>query len=225
MTDRIYGPLTVPGKLPGKGDTLNDAKWTEFYSLYCPYICHIAKMRGLNTHDAEDIAQKVMSQLVEQMRTFEYDPKNGRFRGYLQEMTRCRIIDLKRKHNPAGDGKDRQHNKPGNDGGDFATSTIDRVPDPKTSETDKHDNDEWNKVVIRKAIAIMRKSRKISDERIQIFIAYCVEHQSPSELSAKLGITPNAIFLVKNQLMPLFETACIEAKEYVDRPCVRDEKA
>jgi len=67
--------------------------WAEFQRRYGPMI------RGWCRHwfprETEDKVQDVYCKLVDRLRTFEYDPARGRFRGWLKTLTNRLMSDLK----------------------------------------------------------------------------------------------------------------------------------
>ena len=57
--------------------------WEEFVHYYHGYVYGIARRMGLNHHDAEEVVQAVMLKCWQKLPEFEYDPRKGRFRGWL----------------------------------------------------------------------------------------------------------------------------------------------
>ena len=57
--------------------------WGEFVKYYQGYVYGIARRMGLNHHDAEEVVQTVMLKCWQKLPEFEYDPRKGRFRGWL----------------------------------------------------------------------------------------------------------------------------------------------
>jgi RNA polymerase sigma-70 factor (ECF subfamily) len=58
-------------------------------------------------HEVDDRVQDVYCKLVERLKTFEYDPARGRFRGWLKTLTQRLMADLKRAIRPtSSEGQD-----------------------------------------------------------------------------------------------------------------------
>jgi len=64
-------------------DPADEQAWREFEARYCELVLRYCLRRGLQRVDSEDVRQQVWINLAKGLRNFEYDPKRGRFRGYL----------------------------------------------------------------------------------------------------------------------------------------------
>jgi RNA polymerase sigma factor (sigma-70 family) len=88
-TWRTHASLLIEVRDPG-----NQQAWAEFERRYRPMI------RGWCRHwfprETEDRVQDVYCKLVDRMKTFEYDPAKGRFRGWLKTLTNRLMADVKR---------------------------------------------------------------------------------------------------------------------------------
>ncbi len=72
-------------------DSADDSAWREFDAKYRELILCYCRVRGLQTSDAEDVRQIAMANLAKSLRSFEYKPARGRFRGYLGQVVRSAI--------------------------------------------------------------------------------------------------------------------------------------
>lgn len=71
--------------------------WREFVEHYGAKIFHWCRNRGLQDADAEDLTQDLLIKLVEQLKTFKYDPTRS-FRAWLKTITIHALIDAVKKH-------------------------------------------------------------------------------------------------------------------------------
>jgi RNA polymerase sigma factor (sigma-70 family) len=78
-----------------RGD--EDEGWQSFYRQYAPAVFRVARMRGLDAHDAEDIVQQVMIETARHIGSFEYREGRGRFRGWVRTITENKIVDAFRR--------------------------------------------------------------------------------------------------------------------------------
>lgn len=67
--------------------------WSTFVDLYGPFIYQICQRSGLCDHESADTTQNVFMRLLGKIRTFEYRPEVGKFRGWLGRLTRNEIAE------------------------------------------------------------------------------------------------------------------------------------
>ena len=60
--------------------------WSRFVDLYTPLIFFWARKTGLQTQDASDLVQDVLSIVFQKLPTFTYEPAKS-FRGWLRKVT------------------------------------------------------------------------------------------------------------------------------------------
>ena len=109
----------------------DEISWDEFYLKYAPIVKALAKFKGLNTADADDICQQVMMQFFKQSKTFKFDPNIAKFRTYFGLIVNSKICSYFRgsKENP----------------------TDDMEWIPVDAEPDTLFMDEWRKTVLKEA--------------------------------------------------------------------------
>lgn len=81
------------------------ASWTEFLAIYRPVVYRLARAKGLQDSDAEDLAQRVFLSVARAIGSWEPIPDGPPFRVWLFKITRNAILNaLTRKppDQPAG---------------------------------------------------------------------------------------------------------------------------
>jgi RNA polymerase sigma-70 factor (ECF subfamily) len=81
--------------------------WSNFVERYGPKIYGWCRQRGLQEADCQDVTQEVLTQLVQKLRTFAYDPGKGSFRSWLKTVTHHAWCDyLEHRQRAGGVGAD-----------------------------------------------------------------------------------------------------------------------
>lgn len=66
--------------------------WEEFVELYQSVVYRVARNRGLQDADAEDLTQEVLMTVARKVEDFDFS-KNGSFRGWLLKITRDLVVN------------------------------------------------------------------------------------------------------------------------------------
>src|SRR5262245_41036847 len=66
---------------------MDNRAWSIFVKRYGPKISAWCRRQGLRQGGVEEVTQKVMVKLVVKLRKFTYEPRKGRFRGWLKKVT------------------------------------------------------------------------------------------------------------------------------------------
>jgi len=83
----------------------NREAWEEFASLYRPVIFRLARQRGLQDADAQDLAQQVLMAVASAIGDWEKSHEEVRFRHWLRRVARNAIVNaLSRQPRDRGAG-------------------------------------------------------------------------------------------------------------------------
>jgi len=74
--------------------------WKEFVAIYRPAVYRLARRRGLQDADAEDLAQRVLVSVSTAIQTWEKDESRGTFRAWLLRVARNAIINALTRRPP-----------------------------------------------------------------------------------------------------------------------------
>jgi len=118
-----------PGRTPGQVTPLSllervrahdPEAWHRLVRLYQPLVLSWCARGGINTTDAEDVAQEVFTAAAGALDRFHRDRPGDTFRGWLRAITRNQILLLFR----------RNRGRPQAEGGSAAWQNLQAVVDP-----------------------------------------------------------------------------------------------
>ena len=147
--------------------------WSEFRSRYAPIIAGFASKCGANRQDIDDIIQDVMASFLGASGEFAYDPKKGRFRGYLKTCTLRAAI--KRA------GKNIR----------FRGIPLEEIPQAELA-VEPIWNDVWEEQLVARALSIVRHECQNSVV-FQAFEQYVLLDRSAEIVAKELGTTTNNV--------------------------------
>lgn len=86
--------------------------WCEFVEIYRPVIVRLARKKGMQETDAEDVAQQVLAAVAKAVEQREHDRKRAKFRTWLHRVAHNAILNALARR------------KPDRGSGDSATLTL-----------------------------------------------------------------------------------------------------
>ena len=84
----------------------NREAWDDFALIYRPVIYRLARRRGLQDADAQDLAQRVLMAVASAIGSWEKSNESVRFRHWLRRVARNAIVNAlsRRPHDRAAGG-------------------------------------------------------------------------------------------------------------------------
>jgi RNA polymerase sigma factor (sigma-70 family) len=181
-------PSTRPSLLIRLRDHRDDIAWSEFTSIYGPLVSQLARRRGLQLADEQDLVQDVFRAVARAMDRYDPDPSLGSFRAWLSTIARNLIINLlaaKRRH-PQGTGDS-----------DIAR-LLEAQPDPAGEESVLFDI-EYRRHVL--SWAADRVRGQFSEAAWQAFWKTAVEGQTPKAVATTLDMTIGTVYQYKSRVV------------------------
>jgi RNA polymerase sigma factor (sigma-70 family) len=98
-------PETRPSLLIRVRNPADRAAWHEFVEIYRPIILRLARQKGMQEADAEDVAQQVLLAVAKAVEQREHDPQRAKFRTWLHRVAQNTILNaLTRRKADRGSG-------------------------------------------------------------------------------------------------------------------------
>lgn len=187
MQDTNHSLPTRASLLARLKDWDDQEGWREFFETYWHLVFSVARKQGLSEAEAEDVVQDLFVELGEKMKSFQYDPAKGSFKGWLCTRTRSRVIDRRRRHA-------RQPDFPG------AAAELDTAAEVpagggRFDEWERAWDAEWQRHLL--DAALERSKRKVGVRQFQIFDLHVLQERSAAEVADALGVSAAQVHLTK----------------------------
>ncbi|MEZ6088004.1 MAG: sigma-70 family RNA polymerase sigma factor [Pirellulaceae bacterium] len=181
----MQGPETRPTLIGRLANPACEQAWVEFVRLYYDVIYRVARARGLQHADAEDVTQEVLAIVARKVDGF--DPSaGGSFRGWLRKLARDTAIDrLRRPRIDIGSGDSGVQRQLAEIASDQATST------------------QWDIEVRRERLrmACDKLRDQFSEGTWRSFWLTAIENQSIAEAAKKIGRSEGSVRVARCRVM------------------------
>ena len=168
-------------------DPQNQIAWEQFARIYRPVIYSVARLRGLQDADAQDVAQQVLISVARALPQWERQSENTRFRHWL-----CRIA-----HNAAINMLVRQPRDRAIGG---TVTTLDLYEHRSNDVTlDSQIDREYRRQTFRKAAEIVRSR---ADESTWLpFSLTMIDGLSTIEAASQLNCSEAVVYAARSRIM------------------------
>jgi len=163
-------------------DPRDEEAWERFHSVYAPLLYRYATLRGLGPDDAEEIRDQCLGKLARRLPDFEYDPKKGRFKAWLQRITRDEIVDHLRRRRPQQADTNA------------LAELHTREPAPPEAW-----EEEWRRHHLR--YGLEHAGRKLAPRDHEAFRMLLLEGASVPEVCERLGMNANQVYKAKSRAL------------------------
>lgn len=179
----------------------NREAWDEFAQLYRPVIYRLARHRGLQDADAQDLAQRVLMAVASAIGRWEKTDETVRFRHWLSRITRNAILNaLMRQPDDRAAGGSEIHEllqeHPGND-----------------PESETQIELEYRRELYLRAARIVRSD--VEPQTWRAFQVTVVEQRSIDEAAVELNLSIGSIYAARSRIMRRLREA-VQAMEHAE---------
>ncbi|MBR4259512.1 MAG: sigma-70 family RNA polymerase sigma factor [Kiritimatiellae bacterium] len=205
MTYRHFNNETTRSSvLKAVADTENEAAWQRLFDLYAGFVFSIARHKGLNETDADDIVQVVFADLARNLPTFKYDREKGRFRSYLTGLVNWRVVDrLKASKRDA----------------ELKSAFWEEEKSAATAEDEDFEEREWQQAALEETLR--RIKPEVRPEHYAAFVASAIEGQDTDVVTKLYGISRDSLYQIRKRLTVKLREKLAEVRAEMDAPDAR----
>ena len=202
MTYRHFnGETTRSSVLKAVADTENEAAWQRLFDLYAGFVFSIARSKGLNDSDADDIVQTVFADLARNLPTFKYDRAKGRFRSYLSGLVHWRVNDRLRSGKRLAELK---------------CAFCEEAKSAASAPDEDFEEREWQAAALEEALR--RIKPEVRPEHYAAFVASAVEGQDTDVVTKLYGISRDSLYQIRKRLTVKLREKLAEVLAEMDAP-------
>jgi RNA polymerase sigma-70 factor (ECF subfamily) len=166
-------------------DPADHEAWPQFAVIYRPLIYRLARSRGLQDADAQDLVQRVLLSVADAIDRWVSTPRTGRFRTWLHAVARNAAIDHFRTLKP--------------DRAAGGTTAMQKLHDAETPLSDDQLQIEFQREVFCWAAAEIQS--EFTEAVWAAFWRTAVDEISIEEVAGQLGKSTGAIYIARSRVM------------------------
>jgi RNA polymerase sigma-70 factor (ECF subfamily) len=164
------------------------AAWAEFVQIYEPLIYRLARNKGLQDADAQDLCQEVLQAVASAIGRWDPDPSKGSFRGWLFRIARNLVVNLlaAQGRRVRGSGRTSVH------------ELLEAQP-AKDPRAESEFADEFKRRAFRWASERVKK--EFTDSTWQAFWKTGVDNRPVADVASELKISAGAVYIARSRVL------------------------
>lgn len=182
-------------------DLADDTSWVEFLGIYQPVVYRMARRRGLQDADAQDVIQQVFASIAKSIDGWKAGPDRPPFRAWLTTVSRNAITNaLARKPRDRGAG---------------STSVVNQLhaqstPEDTTTEIIK----ETRRQMVHWASEQIRS--EFTEQTWEIFWKTSIEGVAVAEVASSTGRSVGAVYVTRHRVLARLKEKVAEMSQHWD---------
>lgn len=189
-------PETNPSLIVRLKSTRNELAWTEFVSVYEPFLRCLIQRRGVADRHVPDVTQQVLIAIARSVDGWRDDGDPASFRRWLSRVSRNVVLKFM--------SRERRHF--GGQGGTDLQELLDRVPDVRDEQAGNYEYE----LVVWAAEQVRGEFRETS---WKAFWATLIDVRPVADVAAELGVTRGSIYMSRSRIMARIR---VKVREVID---------
>jgi RNA polymerase sigma factor (sigma-70 family) len=169
-------------------DPRDEAAWAEFVAIYEPLIYRLARKKGLQDADAQDLCQEVFRAVAGAIERWDPDPAKGRFRAWLFRIARNLLVNFLRSQRRYVRGS-----------GSTSVQELLEAEPTRDAQAEAEFQAEFQRRAFRWAAEQVKT--EFADSTWQAFWRTGVENRAIAEVAKELGISVGAVYVARSRVL------------------------
>jgi len=166
----------------------DEAAWAAFVEIYEPLIYRLARNKGLQDADAQDLCQEVFRAVAGAIERWDPDPAKGKFRAWLFRIARNLLVNFL-----AG-----QRRSVRGSGSTSVQEMLEAAP-ARDAQAEAEFQAEFQRRAFRWAAAQVRT--EFADSTWQAFWRTGVENRPIAGVAKELGLSVGAVYIARSRVL------------------------
>lgn len=183
--------------------------WRHFFDLYWKLLHGMARERGLNEQEAQEVVQETVIAVAKNMPGFRYQPERCSFKSFLRHLLEKKVADAYRRRARAS------QNVAIETGDDSALEPIDQLATPREEAPDVVWEKHWQQHLF--DAAVERVKAKTNVKHFQIFHRLVVLGHGAGEVARTLDVNIAQVYLAKHRVTGLMKKELAALRSELER--------
>lgn len=178
--------------------------WSQLERLYRPLVDQWCRQANLQSQDAADVRQEVLSAVFSSLDRFRRERPSDSFSSWMYGIFRNKLMDHWRKCG--------RH--PNATGGTVFRQTLEQTPDGLEDGKETLQTSDEKSALLRRAIDLLQPEFK--EHTWKAFLKTTVDERPAADVAEELGMTAGAVYVAKHRVLRRLKTMLEDLGDFDD---------